>query len=64
MIAGAGNQLKLSREPGIVGIQVSRVGFEALADLENLSPNLRNIMENTVQEEVDLSKWMYYMIRH
>ncbi len=59
-----GNQLKLSREPGIVGIQVSRVGFEALADLENLSPNLRNIMENTVQEEVDLSKWMYYMIRH
>ncbi len=59
-----GKRLKMSKEPGILGIQVSRVGFEAMADLQNISDNLRSIMESAVQEEVDLSKWMYYMIKH
>lgn len=59
-----GKRLKMSREPGIVGIQVSRVGFEAMADLKHISENMQEIMENTVREEVDLSKWMYYMTKH
>lgn len=58
-----GKQLKISEEPGIVGIQVSRVGFEAMADLENVSEYLQNMMETIMQEEIDLSKWMYYMTK-
>lgn len=58
-----GKKLKISAEPGIIGIQVSRVGFEAMADLENVSENLQNMMETIMQEEIDLSKWMYYMTK-
>ena len=73
-----GKRLKAGDYPEIVGIQASKVGFEALVDREKIevpqghtesgkdgfpaSLSARwGLKDRFLCEEVDVSKWMYYM---
>ncbi|MCI8484189.1 MAG: ABC transporter ATP-binding protein [Lachnospiraceae bacterium] len=60
-----GRDLKERGEPGIVGIQISQVGYEAMVDLNQSSDDFRNKIQQTdyEYETIDLSKWMYYMTK-
>lgn len=73
-----GRKLQAENRSEIIGIEVSKVGFEAMLDKEKLSPsqaggsygNLNDIRgclgkggHEILCEEIELSKWMYYMIK-
>lgn len=58
-----GKILKRGREPGLIGIQVSRVGYEAMVDLSQSSDHFRDKIQQADRETIDLSKWMYYMTK-
>ncbi len=73
-----GKRLKREHPSEILGIQVNRVGFEAMLDKEKLPESQRRELDEAfgdglaclewagsevLWEEIDLSKWMYYMTK-
>lgn len=58
-----GKALREEKEPGVVGMQVTKVGFEAILDMEEISQRLAEKVKEIRQEETDLDKWMYYMTK-
>ncbi len=73
-----GRKLKTEKPSGMIGIQVNNVGFEAMIDREKLLQNQKDGTQGSfgagldglglsedeiLREEIDLSKWMYYMTK-
>ncbi len=61
-----GRRIKEGNYPEAVGVQVTRVGFEAMLDLEKEKSGGPSILEDFPglrQEEADLEKWMCYMLQ-
>lgn len=58
-----GRALREKGESGVIGMQITRVGFEAMIDMERVSNSLAEGMKEVKWEEIDLAKWMYYMTK-
>lgn len=57
-----GKQIKAGNYPEVAGIQLGRVGFEAMVDMKKCK-TLKQDFPELLQEDIDLSKWMYYMTK-
>lgn len=58
-----GKTIKKRNYPEVVGIRISKVGFEALMDLEKGKESAVRIdFPDLLWEEADLSRWMYYIV--